>query len=90
MQNELAEIVLNPFVLLFDRLSLPNLIEDLIVLDWSSDARVQSNCSLASLQRQAQSKGSEAGICGPQEPQQNQRDGEDQRPSEGPGVTNVL
>ncbi|KAL6101216.1 itprid2 [Pungitius sinensis] len=56
------------------------------------DPGVQSNCSLASLRRQAwaQSKdstwqGSEGGSCGPLETQQNQGDGEDQRPSEGPG-----
>ncbi|KAK9538001.1 hypothetical protein VZT92_005565 [Zoarces viviparus] len=56
------------------------------------DPRVQSNCSLAFLRRRAwaQSKDStwqesEAGSCGPQEPQQNQTDGVEQRPSEEPG-----
>ncbi|KAM8855752.1 protein ITPRID2 isoform 1-T4 [Spinachia spinachia] len=56
------------------------------------DPGVQSNCSLAFLRRRAwaQSKDStwqesEGGSCGPKEPQQNQGDGEDQGPSEGPG-----
>ncbi|KAM6955484.1 protein ITPRID2 [Lycodopsis pacificus] len=60
------------------------------------DPRVQSNCSLAFLRRRAwaQSKDSTwqesgAGSCGPtssqQEPQQNQTDGVEQRPSEEPG-----
>ncbi|XP_068428572.1 protein ITPRID2 isoform X2 [Clinocottus analis] len=54
--------------------------------------RVQSNCSLAFLRRRAwaQSKDStwqesEAESCGPQGPQENQGDGEEQRPSEEPG-----